>query len=61
MYYDPMISKLCAHSNNRKEAILEMVNALDKYFIEGVKTNRDFLSNIIQKSEFLMEIIPRRL
>ena len=30
-----------------------MVNALDKYFIEGVKTNRDFLSNIIQKSEFL--------
>ena len=53
MYYDPMISKLCAHSNNRKESILEMVNALDKYFIEGVKTNRDFLSNIIQKPEFL--------
>ena len=53
MYYDPMISKLCAHSNNRKETILEMVNALDKYFIEGVKTNRDFLSNIIQKPEFL--------
>ena len=30
-----------------------MINALDKYFIEGVKTNRDFLSNIIQKPEFL--------
>ena len=30
-----------------------MVNGLDNYFIEGVKTNKDFVSNIIQKPEFL--------
>ena len=52
MFYDPMISKLCTHSRNRKETISEMINALDKYFIEGVKTNRDFLSNILQKQNF---------
>ena len=52
MFYDPMISKLCTHSRNRKETISEMINALDKYFIEGVKTNRDFLSNILQKQYF---------
>ena len=52
MFYDPMISKLTTHSKNRKETISEMVNALDKYFIEGVKTNKDFLSNILQNPEF---------
>ncbi|MFL2661153.1 MAG: acetyl-CoA carboxylase biotin carboxylase subunit [Alphaproteobacteria bacterium] len=52
MFYDPMISKLCTYSKNRKETILEMINALDKYFIEGVKTNKDFLSNILQKLQF---------
>ena len=52
MFYDPMISKLCAHSKNRKETISEMINALDKYFIEGVKTNRDFLSDILQNPKF---------
>ena len=29
-----------------------MINALDRYFIEGVKTNRDFLSNILQNKNF---------
>ncbi len=52
MFYDPMISKLCTYSKNRKETITQMINALDKYFIEGVKTNKDFLSNILQNSEF---------
>ena len=52
MFYDPMISKLCTYSKNRKDTIIEMINALDKYFIEGVKTNKDFLSNILQKPEF---------
>ncbi len=53
MFYDPMISKLCTFSKNRKDTILEMINALDKYLIEGVKTNRDFLSNILQNPDFL--------
>jgi propionyl-CoA carboxylase alpha chain len=52
MFYDPMISKLCTHSGTRTGAINEMINALDRYYIEGVKTNRDFLSNILQKTSF---------
>ncbi len=52
MFYDPMISKLCSHTKSRKETILEMINALDKYLIEGVKTNRDFISNILQNPKF---------
>ena len=42
MFYDPMISKLCTHSNDRESTINEMLNALDRYFIEGVETNKDF-------------------
>ena len=52
MFYDPMISKLCTHAENRESSIKEMINALDRYYIEGVKTNRDFLSNILQKKNF---------
>ena len=29
-----------------------MINALDRYLIEGVKTNKDFLSNILQNENF---------
>ena len=36
MFYDPMISKLCTFANERDLAIKEMINALDRYFIEGV-------------------------
>ena len=52
MFYDPMISKLCTFTNSRKNTIKEMINALDRYLIEGVKTNKDFLSNILQNKNF---------
>ena len=52
MFYDPMISKLCTFSSTRKSTIKEMINALDRYLIEGVKTNKDFLSNILQNKNF---------
>ena len=52
MFYDPMISKLCTYSNTRKSSINEMINALDRYLIEGVQTNKDFLSNILQNENF---------
>ncbi len=52
MFYDPMISKLCTYSYDRASTINEMLNALDRYFIEGVETNKDFLSNILQNKKF---------
>ncbi len=53
MFYDPMISKLCTFGENRKRAISEMTNALDRYLINGVQTNQNFLSNILQTDDFL--------
>ena len=35
--YDPMISKLCTYTESRESSIKEMINALDRYYIEGVK------------------------
>ncbi len=52
MFYDPMISKLCTYSESRNSAINEMVNVIDRYYIEGVQTNKDFLSNILQNDSF---------
>ena len=52
MYYDPMISKLCVHSETREKSINLMTMALDRYLINGVNTNKDFLSNIIQNNSF---------
>ena len=42
----------CTYSNTRKSSINEMINALDRYLIEGVQTNKDFLSNILQNENF---------
>lgn len=38
IHYDPMIAKLIAHGDNRKEAISRLVKAIDHYKIEGVYT-----------------------
>ncbi len=53
MYYDPMISKLCVFSQNRVLAIQKMIDVFDRYLIEGVQTNRDFLSSIFQNRDFI--------
>ena len=52
MFYDPMISKICTHSENRNKSSEIMINALDRYLINGVKTNKEFLSNILQTKDF---------
>ena len=53
MFYDPMISKLCVYSTNRIDSINKLLDALDRYLINGVNTNKDFLSNILQNKSFL--------
>ncbi len=53
MYYDPMISKLCVHSETREKSLNLMTMALDRYLIKGVSTNKDFLSNIVQNKSFI--------
>ncbi|MCF6168755.1 acetyl-CoA carboxylase biotin carboxylase subunit [Lutibacter sp.] len=42
IYYDPMLSKLITYGKTREEAIQLMIEAIDNYKIEGVKTTLPF-------------------
>ncbi|WP_058534795.1 acetyl-CoA carboxylase biotin carboxylase subunit [Legionella saoudiensis] len=52
MYYDPMIAKLIAWGANREEALQRLEQALDHYYIGGLKTNIPFLKAICQHPKF---------
>jgi propionyl-CoA carboxylase alpha chain len=52
MYYDPMIAKLVARGRTRPEAIDRMRDALDEYFINGVRHNISFVSAIMCHPRF---------
>ena len=49
-----MISKLIAFGKNRSSAILNMLKALDEFFITGIKTNIDFLKHLLKSQEFCL-------
>ncbi|MBV9829414.1 MAG: acetyl-CoA carboxylase biotin carboxylase subunit, partial [Alphaproteobacteria bacterium] len=42
MYYDPMIAKLCTYGGDRETAIDRMLDALDGFYISGVRHNIAF-------------------
>lgn len=52
IYYDPMIAKIIAKGNNREEAIQKMQNALEKFVILGLTTNKNFLLEILKHPSF---------
>ena len=52
MFYDPMIAKLIASAPTRAEAIDSLRLALDHYQIAGLATNRQFLSAILDDTDF---------
>jgi propionyl-CoA carboxylase alpha chain len=52
IFYDPMISKLITYGFDRNQAIEKMSNALDSYYIRGVKNNISFLSALIIHPRF---------
>ena len=64
MFYDPMISKLCTYSETRDSSINEMINALDRYYIEGVSCldymalYKNFTYN--QESSYSLEAISQK-
>ena len=51
-YYDPMIAKLIVNGENREECIRKMIWALNNYIILGTKTNRGFLTQILDHPAF---------
>ncbi len=50
IYYDPMLAKLIVYGHDRKDAIRRLINALIDLKISGVKTNREFLIELMQNS-----------
>jgi propionyl-CoA carboxylase alpha chain len=52
MFYDPMIAKLITWAPTRDEAADKQVAALDRFEIEGLGHNIDFLSAIMQHPRF---------
>ena len=51
-YYDPMVCKLIAHGDTRKEALDRIASALDGYRILGVNNNIAFLRNLVREPDF---------
>ena len=51
-YYDSMIGKLIVFARERKEAIRKMQAALCELVIDGVHTNAEFSSEILDQPEF---------
>ncbi|KTF67311.1 acetyl-CoA carboxylase biotin carboxylase subunit [Sphingomonas sp. HT-1] len=52
MFYDPMIAKLITWAPTRDEAADLQVQALDRFRIDGISHNIDFLSAIMQHPRF---------
>ncbi len=53
-YYDSMIGKLITHGNTRESAIARMNGALSEIVIDGIKTNIDLQSDIINDGNFVI-------
>jgi propionyl-CoA carboxylase alpha chain len=52
LYYDPMIAKLIAYGADRQTAITRMQDALDGFYISGVRHNVAFLAAIAASERF---------
>ena len=48
IYYDPMIAKLVTHGPSRAAAIEAQSQALDAFYIDGIRHNVPFLSAVMQ-------------
>lgn len=53
VYYDPMISKLITHGENRNVAIKKMKQAIHDYEIEGIETTLNFGTFVMNHPAFI--------
>jgi propionyl-CoA carboxylase alpha chain len=52
IYYDPMIAKLVTHGPSRAAAIEAQSQALDAFYIDGIRHNLPFLSAVMQNARW---------
>lgn len=53
IYYDPMIAKLITYGDNREQARMRMLRAIDEYEITGLSTTLDFCSFALKHEAFI--------
>ncbi|MCF3111689.1 biotin/lipoyl-binding protein [Niabella sp. CC-SYL272] len=51
--FDPMIAKLITWGTNREAARIKMIEALQQYFIYGIKNNIAFLLGLLHHADFV--------
>ena len=53
IHFDPLLAKISSYGMDRESAIRELVYALRSTCVLGVKTNREYLIQILESDEFL--------
>jgi len=52
MYYDPMIAKVIGYGDTREKAIDALAESLDRLHVEGLQSNKPFLSAVLEEPDF---------
>lgn len=52
-HYDPMLAKVIAHGVDRNVAVARLTGALDRFRIEGVKTNIPYVLRVLRDPAFV--------
>lgn len=60
-YYDSLMGKLISSSEKRDDSINLMQNALEGFIVEGIETNINFLSYVINQDKFKNYFITTQL
>jgi propionyl-CoA carboxylase alpha chain len=52
VYYDPLLAKVVAYGEDRPSAIRRLTHALRIFAAQGLRTNREFLIEVLESEEF---------
>ncbi len=52
-FYDPLLAKLISKGKNRQEAILRLKSALEKSELQGLYSNKEYVSSILSHPDFI--------
>ncbi len=58
--FDPMISKLTIWAPTREQARMDMLSALSRYHIKGIKTNIHFLKGLLRHPNYINNTISTK-
>ena len=51
-YYDSLVAKLVTWGQDREDARLRMISALERFELSGIETTRDLVAEILTRTEF---------